>query len=195
MLRAPASGLSAGSLREPPRRISRNMPAPCRGAAHDMGRRGKHLADAGDAPCSGRAAPVRSAPFRHPARAPTGSGSPGEPEPVANSVTPAPCAKGKGTPPRTMGGRQSVPPKKPRAGAFQNAQCVSVPFLSPWPAVPPALQKCLRFVPRDESRRLSLYHPSPSTGAPDNGGAGRRSLRRRTKRPSACGSGGNFSGS
>jgi hypothetical protein len=59
-------GLSAGSLREPPRRISGGRTAQPHGAAQTSGCGGKRGARTGDAPWSGRAAPARSAPIRPP---------------------------------------------------------------------------------------------------------------------------------
>ena len=62
----PPRGLSAGSLREPPRRISRMAAAPCQATPRSIGRDGLRRHDARDAPWSGRRAPVRSASVRYP---------------------------------------------------------------------------------------------------------------------------------
>jgi len=71
----PCRGLSAGSLREPPRRIFWAMAAPCMGTAQTGWRGAKRRAGAKDAPGSGRGAPARSAPLRHPTGGPAASGS------------------------------------------------------------------------------------------------------------------------
>jgi hypothetical protein len=62
----PVRGLSAGSLREPPRRISRAGTARWNNAARGTGSGAGRWNGAGDAPWSGRAAPARSAPVCHP---------------------------------------------------------------------------------------------------------------------------------
>jgi hypothetical protein len=58
-----------------------------RGAMQWVG--GEQGSGAGDAPWGGRGAPARSAPVRHPAGGPTGSGSLREPPPAVNLVRPA----------------------------------------------------------------------------------------------------------
>jgi hypothetical protein len=58
-----AEGLSAGSLREPPRRISRAGAARCGRQVGTRWRGAERSGGAGDAPWGGRAAPARSAPF------------------------------------------------------------------------------------------------------------------------------------
>jgi hypothetical protein len=65
---APAWGLSAGSLREPRRRISCGGADRCKGELDSRGWGAEQGRGAGDAPWGGRGAPARSAPVRHPAR-------------------------------------------------------------------------------------------------------------------------------
>ena len=61
----PVAGLSAGSLREPPRRISFRRALQCPNAAPRIEQGAGRASGPGDAPWSGRGAPARSAPLRH----------------------------------------------------------------------------------------------------------------------------------
>jgi hypothetical protein len=63
--RPPPRGLSAGSLREPPRRISCPGRRSARAGRTAAGQAPSEGAGAGDAPWGGRGAPARSAPLRH----------------------------------------------------------------------------------------------------------------------------------
>jgi hypothetical protein len=83
------SGAERRLLREPPRRISRAGAALRKSQLRSSGWEGKRGSGAGDAPWSGREAPARSAPFRHPANGSGHSGSLGQLFSAANVGPPA----------------------------------------------------------------------------------------------------------
>jgi len=103
-----AVGLSAGSLQEPPRRISRGGAQQCGGAAQSSGGLLSDRMERGDAPWGGRGAPARSAPICHLAGGSPGSGSLREPPPAAQHARPAGRPGGAGPP---KGGSLNGPPR------------------------------------------------------------------------------------